>query len=243
MRTSGLTSEKLAIGFQRGDHSVIGLINSAGTLVSMYYYSPYGVLLTSDNYGTGGSLTSVDTVVNPIRFVAREYDSETGLYFMRARYYDPVAGRFISEDPLGAMAGANQYLYANADPVDFRDPGGLEAQQGEPCPEGWELKRNANGDVITDDKGTPQCQKKSGAQTLPSVVSKASRNRANDLGGLDPSIVSAVDWGGMLSTVKLGLLEFLERLTTPDPMSYSMFGKAASWKSIWRKSRPVAPLT
>jgi hypothetical protein len=44
---------------------------------------------------------------------------------MRARYYDPTVGRFISEDPLGVAAGINPYTFADGDPVNFRDPSGL----------------------------------------------------------------------------------------------------------------------
>lgn len=106
--------------------SVTGLIRSDGTLVSQYFYTPFGVLLSSDNYGpVGGPMTTVDTVTNPLRFAAREYDAETGLYFMRARYYDPALGRFISEDPIGLGGGINPYTYAADDPVNNTDPLGL----------------------------------------------------------------------------------------------------------------------
>jgi RHS repeat-associated protein len=60
-----------------------------------------------------------------LRFAGREHDAETGLYFNRARYYDPVVGRFISEDPLGLEAGNNVYAYAGSDPVNKRDPSGM----------------------------------------------------------------------------------------------------------------------
>ena len=58
-------------------------------------------------------------------YAAREYDSETGLYYNRARYYDPTAGRFLSEDPLGYAAGdTNLYRYAFNSPTHFTDPSG-----------------------------------------------------------------------------------------------------------------------
>jgi RHS repeat-associated protein len=41
------------------------------------------------------------SVINPFRYTGREFDAETGLYYYRARYYDPATGRFISEDPIG----------------------------------------------------------------------------------------------------------------------------------------------
>jgi RHS repeat-associated protein len=49
-----------------------------------------------------------------------------GLLFMRARYYDPEAGRFISEDPLRLAAGLNLYAYAQGDPLGRTDPQGLD---------------------------------------------------------------------------------------------------------------------
>ena len=58
-------------------------------------------------------------------FTGREYDSETGLYFYRARYYDPKIGRFISEDPIGFQGGdLNLYAYVRNNPVNRTDPYG-----------------------------------------------------------------------------------------------------------------------
>ena len=59
-------------------------------------------------------------------FTGREWDPETGLYYYRARYYDPRAGRFISEDPIGFDAGPNFYSYVGGNPTRFTDPLGLE---------------------------------------------------------------------------------------------------------------------
>ncbi len=47
---------------------------------------------------------------------------ETGLYYYRARYYDPTVGRFISEDPIGFGGGINFYAYVRNDPVILTDP-------------------------------------------------------------------------------------------------------------------------
>ena len=62
-------------------------------------------------------------------FTARERDPETGLYYDRARYYDPASGRFLSQDPIGFAAGdPNLYRYVGNDPANFTDPSGLQAR-------------------------------------------------------------------------------------------------------------------
>jgi RHS repeat-associated protein len=59
------------------------------------------------------------------RMGGQEYDQETGLYHMGARYYDPRLGRWLSEDPIGIAGGTNLYAYVGNDPVNGRDPTGL----------------------------------------------------------------------------------------------------------------------
>jgi RHS repeat-associated protein len=59
-------------------------------------------------------------------FTGREWNPEIGPYYYRARYYDPEAGRFVSEDPLRLVAGPNLYAHAAQDPVGFADPRGLD---------------------------------------------------------------------------------------------------------------------
>jgi len=58
----------------------------------------------------------------------REYDQESALYYMRYRYYDPDLGRFLSEDPIGITGGLNLYAYAGNDPLNHRDPTGLDIE-------------------------------------------------------------------------------------------------------------------
>jgi RHS repeat-associated protein len=92
--------------------SVIRQINEAGATQSATAYSPYGeAATTGDDQG------------NSTEYTAREND-DTGLYFYRARYYDPVLKRFISEDPIGVVGGINLYAYVDGNPVSFTDPTG-----------------------------------------------------------------------------------------------------------------------
>jgi RHS repeat-associated protein len=62
---------------------------------------------------------------NRYTYTAREYDTETSLYFYRARYYDPKAGRFISKDPIGFGGGINVFAYVLNNPINKVDPLGL----------------------------------------------------------------------------------------------------------------------
>jgi RHS repeat-associated protein len=64
---------------------------------------------------------------NPYLFQGQRLDEETGLYYFKNRYYDPVHGRFISRDPEGMVDGPNLYAFVNNNPVNFVDPLGLMA--------------------------------------------------------------------------------------------------------------------
>ena len=94
--------------------NVAAVWNTSNSIVARYTYDPYGYTVASS-----GSVTQ------PLRWKGREYDSETGLYYMRARYYDPTVERFISEDPIGLVGGINPYAYADGEPVNRADPSGL----------------------------------------------------------------------------------------------------------------------
>jgi RHS repeat-associated protein len=97
--------------------STMALTDSTGAVVNRYSYDPWG------NPGTN----SVEGVSNPFRFVGRlgVTDDSNGLFFMRARYYMPGVGRFISKDPAGMLGGPNFYAYAMNDPIGLMDPLGL----------------------------------------------------------------------------------------------------------------------
>ena len=78
---------------------------------------------TRDSFGKQTAATG--SLTNPFQYTARESDVETGLYYYRARYYDPKSGRFLSEDPTQFLAGGNFYRYADNNPVFWSDASGL----------------------------------------------------------------------------------------------------------------------
>jgi RHS repeat-associated protein len=94
--------------------SVTSLTNGAGAIANTYTYDSFGNVTAST-----GSIT------NRFQYTAGEFDSESGLYYYRARYYDPNAGRFLIEDPASFVASMNFYAYVGNSPLDLNDPYGL----------------------------------------------------------------------------------------------------------------------
>ena len=79
-------------------------------------YDSFGNIVTETNATNG----------DRFKFAGMEYDSTTGQYYDRARFYDPATGRFVSQDPAGFAAGdANLYRYVGNDPTNEVDPSGL----------------------------------------------------------------------------------------------------------------------
>lgn len=94
-----------------GHGDVVALVDSEENVVNRYTYDAFGVVITE-----------TETVDNPFRYAGYWYDSETGLYYLMARYYNPVNGRFLSEDP--ARDGYNWYVYCDNNPIIYTDPNG-----------------------------------------------------------------------------------------------------------------------
>ena len=115
MTVTGDSNE--TVYYYHADHlgSVIGLTNDAGAWTEKYAYTLYG------------KPAAPSTVGNPYMYTGRRFDTETGLYYYRARYYDSNLRRFLQPDPIGYLGGLNLYTYVRNSPVNFVDPLGLEA--------------------------------------------------------------------------------------------------------------------
>ena len=99
--------------------STLALTDSAGEVTGRAEYTPYGVI--SHTSGV------MDTPYLFNGAYGVQTDFQTGLIHMRARYYHPWLGRFISEDPIQFEGGNNWYAFANGDPIRMFDPMGLDA--------------------------------------------------------------------------------------------------------------------
>ena len=87
-----------------------------------------GNLLNQITYNSKGEIVNQTSPTVSFRFAytGREFDISTGLYYNRARYYDPITGRFISQDPIGFDSGdVNLYRYVGNSPTNFTDRSGL----------------------------------------------------------------------------------------------------------------------
>ena len=104
-----------------GFGTVRQLTNASGAVTDTWEYDAYGNVLNR----TGST-------PNEMLYRGEQYDSTLGLYYLRARYYNPLTGSFVSRDPnagnIAVPASLHRYLYADGDPVDLFDPTGRDAE-------------------------------------------------------------------------------------------------------------------
>ena len=102
---------------------VIGLIDSANTEVVKYTYDAWGKPLS-----VTGSLANTIGYYNPFRYRGYVYDVETGLYYLRSRYYNPSWGRFVNADEITSefitCRVDNCFAYCNDCPTMYVDKDG-----------------------------------------------------------------------------------------------------------------------
>ena len=105
---------------------VIALYNSAGNISARYVYDSWGKLVSVTN-ANGNAITDPSHIanLNPIRYRGYYYDTETGLYYLQSRYYNPEMGRFLNADGiLGVnkdILGYNLFTYCANNPVNRVD--------------------------------------------------------------------------------------------------------------------------
>lgn len=107
--------------------STTAVTDQDGKLIERVTYGIYGAPTFWDYTQDPNNpvMRSHSVIGNDVLFQGRRYDQETGLYYFRNRYYDPIMGRFLSVDPLGYHDSMNLYQAFNNNPVNFSDPFGL----------------------------------------------------------------------------------------------------------------------
>ena len=111
---NGADTEYFYVKNLQGD--ILKVITATGTEAATYTYDAWGKLLTS----TGDMAEA-----NPIRYRGYYYDTETGLYYLQSRYYDPEISRFINPDAFAStgrgILGTNMFVYCNNEAVSLYD--------------------------------------------------------------------------------------------------------------------------
>jgi RHS repeat-associated protein len=118
-----------------GRGTVRMLTNSAGAVTDTYEYDSFGNLISKSG-----------TTPNVYLYRGERYDADLGLYYLRARWYNPATGRFMTRDPYqGSVydpASLHRYNYARANPANFIDPSG-RLSAGEYASATWELTKKS----------------------------------------------------------------------------------------------------
>ncbi len=97
-------------------NDVVSITDRVGNIVNSYTYDAFGT-----------TLEAKEQIHNRFRYVGQQYDSVTSQYYLRARYYNPVVGRFTQED-VDRGDGLNLYAYVSNNPVNYEDPSGYSCE-------------------------------------------------------------------------------------------------------------------
>ena len=108
---------------------VVGITDAQGNLLAQYVYDPWGKLLQINTTEPDNADQLAVATANPLRYRGYYYDSETGMYYLQSRYYDPDLGRFISADDFDCLTtsnffSVNAYAYCWNSPIAFKDSEG-----------------------------------------------------------------------------------------------------------------------
>lgn len=166
------------------------LTDAGGTVVGRYDYNPWGNVTKH----TGGAASD-------LQFDGQLTDGETGYQYLRARYYDPGTGQFLSQDPAFALT-RSRYAFTGNRPTDYADPSGLGPQPSQ-CPAGQ-----------TYGSSSVQANSASWLEELVSDLGDAA-GKARDL-GYESWMLSIMEKAG-------GIVDFKSALAKGDLLKAELF--------------------
>ena len=121
----GRNSDRLFYIYRKNaQNDIIAILDTNGAVVVKYKYDAWGNCVV-DSSTTNTELANL----NPFRYRSYYYDTETNLYFLKTRYYDPELGRFMTIDDISYLDpeninGLNLYAYCKNNPIKYADPNG-----------------------------------------------------------------------------------------------------------------------
>ena len=119
---------------QDEQNSTVYLLGADGEIKNAYQYDAFGVIRTSR-----------EELPNRILYTRQQYDQISSQYYLRARYYNPVVGRFLQEDVYRGD-GLNLYVYCGNNPVVYYDPSGYKDKRQTPCKEETSVEESGAGE-------------------------------------------------------------------------------------------------
>ena len=121
--------------YRNGQGDIIGIIDGTGSIAAKYSYDAWGtpVAITDGNGNDVSGNANHIANINPFRYRGYFYDTETGLYYLQSRYYDPQVGRFINADGYVStgqdVLGNNMFVYCGNNSISRLDPSGQFFQE------------------------------------------------------------------------------------------------------------------
>ncbi|MDT4911147.1 MAG: hypothetical protein QOC66_275 [Pseudonocardiales bacterium] len=179
--------------------SVNELTNASGDIAAEYHYDAFGNVST----------TGPTPPTNPLLFQGQYFDADTGLYYMRARYYDPQSGRFLARDPQAQAVGVpaeSAYVFASNRPTVLTDPTGKTTTtavvfQGSKTTDEGNALNNTNLAVSGTKLGLKGVSKGFGYSAAVSQAALSAKIGAE----LAPEAAAAAKVGGKIAKIGAGL--------------------------------------
>ena len=149
--------------------SVRYLTGSDGSIRNHYRYSAFGETITAE-----------ETVPNRLRYNGQMADGLTGLYYLRARYYNASLGRFTQEEVI-YNDGLNLYAYCNSNPVMYSDPSGFATKSTQPTQQSV-CKRKNGGEKDSKSGNSSRAYQSTGRMSDDLLLNpKTNTNGTNNL--------------------------------------------------------------